>query len=511
MSPVHAQEALEKAYKKGTDAAKDRKWDDVIAAMREAIAIDPMESTRERKIAFVKIGGSDYMPHFLMARAFYSKNDCTAALKEWELSDAQGVSRKNADYIREIERGYKDCSSKGFLPSPRFNQELDETRAAIRAAADEARQLGDHVASYGDSVKALHKKSVAGAEARLQTANEKLKSGEQTRKASDLVEARAAATAASAELKTARATVDIQIGRDATIAQRIKSIEAELAQVEAVGRDIDAAARAGLTGAVTGPAAASRGKAEALVATARERIRNATRTQGDSDITEASKAVGDSGSAMKQARLDVDALIKASAERELATVQAAGGAAFSTLSSRVALVEDAFRRQTPSPQIGTDFERLQKSISGARQAFERAVKARDVAAARVAADQPRKFSERLDVLTKDLALQAPVLPGSLKAAAQALFDGRYAEALKQLSADEAGGIETPFKVHAYVVRAAALYALFQYSGGRDDSLRTQARQAADDALRLVPDFQPNPAAFSPRFVAFFREGASAAP
>jgi hypothetical protein len=61
------------------------------------------------------------------------------------------------------------------------------------------------------------------------------------------------------------------------------------------------------------------------------------------------------------------------------------------------------------------------------------------------------------------------------------------------------------------VRAAALYALFQYSGGRDDSLRTQARQAADDALRLVPDFQPNPAAFSPRFVAFFREGASAAP
>ena len=67
-----------------------------------------------------------------------------------------------------------------------------------------------------------------------------------------------------------------------------------------------------------------------------------------------------------------------------------------------------------------------------------------------------------------------VLPDVLARAAQAFFDARYADVLATMTIETANAIEVPLRVHALVIRAAALFALYEYSGARDNALRTQA-------------------------------------
>jgi hypothetical protein len=72
-----------------------------------------------------------------------------------------------------------------------------------------------------------------------------------------------------------------------------------------------------------------------------------------------------------------------------------------------------------------------------------------------------------------------------------------------MTIETANAIEVPLRVHALVIRAAALFALYEYSGARDNALRTQARESADMGRRLDSSFRPNTAVFSPRFITFF--------
>ena len=114
------------------------------------------------------------------------------------------------------------------------------------------------------------------------------------------------------------------------------------------------------------------------------------------------------------------------------------------------------------------------------------------------------MASQLDALATALALAVPTLPESLKAAAQAFFDGSYADAVRLLPSADIEAIDRRFRIHGYVVRAAALFGLYQRSGGADTSLRDQALREIEQSRAIDPAFQPNPAAFSPRFLSFFR-------
>lgn len=67
--------------------------------------------------------------------------------------------------------------------------------------------------------------------------------------------------------------------------------------------------------------------------------------------------------------------------------------------------------------------------------------------------------------------------------------------------------------HAHLLRAAARYYLYLEDGSRDEGLREAALQGILDARRADPDLIPPQRAFSPRFLAFYREvaGGEAAP
>jgi len=102
---------------------------------------------------------------------------------------------------------------------------------------------------------------------------------------------------------------------------------------------------------------------------------------------------------------------------------------------------------------------------------------------------------------------APALPDALKAAAQAFFDGSYADVIRLLPAEQVATIDQRFRIHGHIVRAAALFALYQRSGAADASLRDQAQREVEQSRTLDASFQPNPSAFSPRVLAFFRGAA----
>jgi hypothetical protein len=93
-------------------------------------------------------------------------------------------------------------------------------------------------------------------------------------------------------------------------------------------------------------------------------------------------------------------------------------------------------------------------------------------------------------------------PPPLAAAARLFFNAQYAEAAASLSKQRYS--DAPAAGHAALLRAASTYALYLVGGEKDETLLGQARDAVREARRVAPALQPDPRAFSPRFVEFYR-------
>ena len=505
--PARAQEGADKVYRDGVEAVDKGKWSEAAGLMRQAIGMNGTEAPGGRRLPF--LSRTDYVPYLLLGRALFLQSDCTGALNAWEASDRQGVARKlRAEYGREIDRGYADCEAKGFLPPPKFQKELDDTKIAVRAALDEGRRLAEHVSPYDDTIKAAYRKQVTVAESRMQTATEKVASGEKTRKGQDLADARAAAATALREFQASRPPLDALIASIAGFLAKVKAAETGLASVESRGRDLDSLLRGSPVKVSQSDATgAARARADAQVASALDKIKTARSTQNEAALVEAVALADGADKIYQQARNDIEGLIKAGVDRELQLVQTQMQNTLTGLEARASDIAAALTAQSAPGKTGKDFETAQRGLERARQAFERAIRARDLAGARAAVQLIPRVASQLEALAKALVLATPTLPDPLRAAAQAFFDGSYADVIRLLPADQLAGIDQRFRIHGHIVRAAALFALYQRSGGADASLRDQAQQEVEQSHTLDPSFQPNPAAFSPRFLAFFRGAA----
>jgi hypothetical protein len=135
--------------------------------------------------------------------------------------------------------------------------------------------------------------------------------------------------------------------------------------------------------------------------------------------------------------------------------------------------------------------------------MDRSLKSRDLPASQTAANALEQLRPQFDSLAARLGIATTLaLPAALSNAAKALFENRYADVLDALSPDEAASVPMPLRVHAYVIRSAALFALYEYSGASDDTLVQRAREEADRGRAVDPAFRPS-AAFSPRFITFY--------
>jgi hypothetical protein len=94
-------------------------------------------------------------------------------------------------------------------------------------------------------------------------------------------------------------------------------------------------------------------------------------------------------------------------------------------------------------------------------------------------------------------------PAPLAQAARLFFSARYQEAAASLSVLRYdSGLAAG---HAALLRAATQYSLYLIGGEKDTKLVEQARQSIREVRRVAPALQPDPRAFSPRFVAFFNQ------
>lgn len=101
------------------------------------------------------------------------------------------------------------------------------------------------------------------------------------------------------------------------------------------------------------------------------------------------------------------------------------------------------------------------------------------------------------------AIEYRTPPDGLRRIADAYFAGDYETALRLA---QPGNFEDPRQViQAYLFRSAARFNLYYLTGMSDEQLRENARRDIREIKRLDGDFEPYVAAFSPRFVSFFRE------
>lgn len=91
--PVRAD--FKDTYRKALEAVDRKRWADVAALMREAIAQNPKEG------AAVKLYGmrfETYLPHFHLGYALSQLGQCDEAVRELEASESQGAVRSTPSY-----------------------------------------------------------------------------------------------------------------------------------------------------------------------------------------------------------------------------------------------------------------------------------------------------------------------------------------------------------------------------------------------------------------------------
>ena len=183
---------------------------------------------------------------------------------------------------------------------------------------------------------------------------------------------------------------------------------------------------------------------------------------------------------------------------------------------------------TREPALGPAEREAREALAGARAKLEAGRRGSDLALLAEAREQAGRARDRLEAVRQAaqrrreaLARTPPPSPGAptppptaapvrrglppeLLAGAQAYFEGRYDDALRQL--ERAAGAEGRTAAQLALFKAAASYARFREGGGKDEGLRRRATEAVAACRRADPSLVPDAAVFSPSFAAFFRSG-----
>ena len=502
--------AQDDAFKKGMDARDDQKWPEVVQSMQDAIRADPKESTRKvgRRLL---LGGNEYLPHFYLGEAFFRSNNCAAALGAWDESEQQGVIRKMTRELGILRKGAAECEAKGFLSAARLPIEVERASAAIRAAAAAEQEFVTLRASHADAVTPDSRTMADRARADLASAREALEPARRARRTEDLARVVSTAEGARRAYVNARGLLDKGIESTTQLTRLADEAERTIA-----GADQTAQALASLlktSPARLSPAPAlvdARRKAEETLKAAKDRLAAARKSRVDADVSEARTLAAGAAGSLAKVFADFEALRNTTVENELRALDGTAAGAFAAVDTRLVQVRSAVAGQGSSEEAkkaAADLTALENNIGRARKRLAQAVAQRDLTGARAAVRVVTDANTSLDRMTALIA-GAPAaaidtVPDILKQGADAFFKGRYQEVLDTLSDGATAGLATPLRVHGHVLRAASLLALYEYSGRQDDSLRARARQDVDAGKRLDPAFQPNPAAFTPKFLAFF--------
>jgi hypothetical protein len=500
LSPRGAAAQEDEAFKQGLSARNDKKWPAAAEAMRRAIQADGKESTR--KVRRSLLGGStEYLPYFFLGEALKNQGDCAGAVTAWSSSEEQKVVLTVREFATLMRAGLAECAAKGVLLNPEYRQQLDATDQAYRDAYTVAERVTKVRASHPDLWRPDVDAEYERVRGELQTAQQRLVRGKESRQAADFNESKSATARATAILRPLEEKLSAAINSRAAFQGQSKETAQLIAGAESTDRAIDAAR-------LTLPPllAQSRDGGRALLGRARERLGAAEKTQNAGAAEEAFKLAQDASSALTAVLDQVNKLAREAVKQRLQEAVAAATQELSFLASSFATLERlaAEKPDKMQPAMATERSSLQKEQTTLQRRFENARRTENVTGVQDLTRAAADVRLRLDALIKAFGPASlrdrGVNPG-LEEGARLYFGGEYQRALDSLNGV---GSEVPLQLHVHLFRAAALYALYVHSGETDAALRDRARAEVDECRKIDPSFQPNSRAFSPRFISFFQ-------
>lgn len=104
----HARADFKDTYRKAFEAVERKRWSDVAALMRQAIAENPTEGS---PIKLYGMRFEPYLPHFHLGFALVQLGSCEEGVRELEISEAQGAVRSSA-YYNQLLTAKSGCAAK---------------------------------------------------------------------------------------------------------------------------------------------------------------------------------------------------------------------------------------------------------------------------------------------------------------------------------------------------------------------------------------------------------------
>ena len=112
---IAAADVWDEAYSRGLSAIQVRDYARAVEELRRAIAEAPDEFISEQS----KNGWNEYVPHFHLGIAKFHLGDLDGALREWKISEQQGVVLKDPRYAPQLRDWIARASSRKTAPAPR--------------------------------------------------------------------------------------------------------------------------------------------------------------------------------------------------------------------------------------------------------------------------------------------------------------------------------------------------------------------------------------------------------
>ena len=505
--PALAQDG-DDAFKDGIEARKRNQHGEVIAQMRRAISADGKESPRKVGRNVFGGGGTEYLPYFFLGEAYYKQGDCAGAVVAWAASDRQEVVRTQREYIAILRQGLSACEAKGVLLAARYDplaarstQQLTELAARfqrIRALGEQHAELWRANPSFGEQYDK--------ARAEDKRARTHLTAAERTRLEREFVEAAQATERAAVVLTALESDVRNAVqGRE-----RLTGVAADVRNVIQEGRRLDAEI-GGLEKHLTPALAASR--ADGVKALARANDQLGARSPSEAAITGARTLANEGLEQLRGVQRAVGEAAAAMARHAMAGALARARELFQVVDGQFTSLDVlvASKRVLGNVDVAGRRDVARKKFESARRrlgAAQRDGKTAEVDGAMRIADQVRLELEDLTRAFGDLTLADRGVPEWLQRGAGQYFKGEYREALDSL--DDGQAPNQTAQAHAHMLRAATHHALWVRSGERDQSQVAQAAAEIGRCKAIAPDFAPDAAWFSPRFVEFFHRGGTAA-
>ncbi len=441
------------SFKKGIQASEQERWEEVAAAMREAIADRPAaQKTR------VPIYGSKtvvYIPNTMLGIALAKMNQCADAWQYFEKAEAQRVAQTHdKDRWGTMVQERTSCNEQLVQESIARVSPILEEAEGIRKAVEEQR-LQPGVSLVWNSKPTMDIGFSRGKD-HLETANVRVREGIANGNFQAIANALPPAKTALSELKAVRK--DLNVALKSGINTRLAESRQKVQDAEGASRQVDAR-RAELGGDWTAQLTQAQSRAQKTLEQAKTEL--------------AAGASGNDGAKLARA-----SQLASQAEGDFRKVLERA----STVRIAKADLEPPARNDPPRGETPRNDE----------------PRARD--------PQPEP-PPTVVADNKPRDIQSPpatgALPKALTDAATAYFAGRYEDVLG-LEADSIA--DATAKGQAHLFRAAAAFALFRMSGGEETERLERASAEVQALRRIAPQTRPSERYFPPTFHKFFDGG-----